>query len=225
MRAAMSRTVKITWEGGTVTGRWRRPRSTVAPAVLLAHGAGTNQDHPSIVALREGLAAAGHPVLTFNYPYTELGKGRPDRQPVLLACHRAALAWLSARSERVVLAGRSMGGRMGTYLAADADDPVDVCGVVLYAYPLHPAGRPERLRADHLPHVRAPMLFFSGTRDALALPELVERWIRPLPGATLELIEEADHSFRVPKRTGLTAESLLERIVERTHEWVTEVCG
>jgi len=111
---------------------------------------------------------------------------------------------------------------MATYLAAgDADtEAVDIGGVVLFAYPLHPAGRHESLRADHLPNVEAPMLFFTGTRDALADPALVERWIRPLANTQLELIEEADHSLRVPKRSGWTENSLTEWMVERTHQWI-----
>lgn len=213
----MSRTVSIPWSGGTVTGRWRKPRTASWPAVLLAHGAGTDQDHHSIVRLREGLAAHGHPVLTFNYPYTERGAGRPDRQATLLACHRGAVDWLSSRTDRIVLAGRSMGGRMATYLAADGL-PVD--GLILYAYPLHPAGKPDRLRVDHLPRITAPMLFFSGTRDALALPHLVDQWLDPLPTSTVVRIDDADHSFRVPKRTGTTTEAVVEDIVARSAAWL-----
>ncbi len=131
------------------------------------------------MALRDGLAGAGFPVLTFNYPYTEAGKKRPDTQAKLLECHRAVLAWFGAEvSERVVLAGRSMGGRMGTYLAAEGE-PCD--GLILFAYPLHPAGRPEKLRKDHLPEITQPMLFCVGTRDALSKMDLYDRWVRPLP--------------------------------------------
>lgn len=199
-----------------MSGRWRAVRKPRGPAILLAHGAGTHQDHPGMVGLRDGLAGHGLPVLTFNYAYSERGSGRPDRQDTLLAVHRAAAAWLRRRHADLVLAGRSMGGRMGTYLAVEGEPCV---GVVLYAYPLHPAGRPERLRAEHLPDIPVPSLFFTGTRDALALPELVDRWIAPLPLATLELIEEADHGFRVPKRTGRTNDELMEWVVERTAEW------
>jgi predicted alpha/beta-hydrolase family hydrolase len=116
---------------------------------------------------------------------------------------------------------------MGTYLAAGDDDhpAVEVCALVLYGYPLHPAGRPERLRAQHLLTIRMPMLFFTGSRDALALPELVDRWIRPLATADLEIIDDADHSFRVPKRSGWTESSLRDWMVGRTHEWIGGVCG
>jgi predicted alpha/beta-hydrolase family hydrolase len=217
----MSRTVRIEGSGGSVTGRWRKPRTWRPPAVLLAHGAGTDQDHASIVALRDGIAAAGHPVLTFNYPYKEAGRGRPDRQPVLLECHRAAARWLRRHLDApIVFAGRSMGGRMATYLAAAGDE---MAGLVLYAYPLHPAGKPERLRTEHLPDISSPMLFFVGTRDALSQMDLFDAWIRPLPTAEIEVIDEADHSFRVLKRTGRTNDEIVADVVDRTVEWIRDL--
>jgi predicted alpha/beta-hydrolase family hydrolase len=161
-------------------------------------------------------------VLTFNYPYMEGGKRRPDHQPKLLECHRAALYWLATETgtDRVVLAGRSMGGRMGTYLAAERHD---VAGVILYAYPLHPTGKPDRLRVEHLTEVAAPMLFFAGTRDSMARADLIEEHLRPLPGSTVELIDDADHSFRVPKRSGRTFDDVLDQVADRTVEWMQTV--
>jgi len=215
----MARNVTIEWApGNTVTGRLAGPARTELPSVLLAHGAGAGQDHPGVAGIRGRLAGAGVRVLTFNYPYTEAGRRRPDAQPTLLGCHRAALEWLHTKSGGdVVLAGRSMGGRMGSYLAAER---APVRGLIFYAYPLHPAGRPDRIRAEHLAGIVAPMLFFSGTRDSLARPELVEKHLRPLPTATIELIDDADHSFRVPKRTGRTFEEVLDAISASTVEWI-----
>ena len=213
----MPRQVAIRWrEGETVTGRLLPGESPLG--VLLAHGAGTNQDHASIVALREGLAGAGFPVMTFNYPYTEAGKKRPDTQAKLLECHRAVLAWFGSKvSERVVLAGRSMGGRMGTYLAAE-NEPCD--GLILFAYPLHPAGRPEKLRKDHLAEITQPMLFCVGTRDALSKMDLYDRWVRPLPTATTFEVEDGDHSFRVRKASGRTNEEALAEVIEASAAWL-----
>lgn len=190
--------------------------SSVRAGMLLAHGAGAGQDHPGITALRDGLARRGHPVLTFDYPYMEAGRRFPDRREVLLECHRAAAAWLRRRFPRFVMAGRSMGGRMASYLAA-AGEPC--AGLVLYAYPLHPAGRPDRPRADHLPEVRAPMLFFTGSRDSMALPEMVDRWLRPLERAEIEIVPGADHGFRTPKRLGRTREEVIDWMTDRTSEW------
>lgn len=221
----MTRSVAIEWRTGEfVSGRLTGTSAGPFPPVLLAHGAGAGQDHPGVAGLRDRLADRGVQVLAFNYPYMEAGRRRPDQQEKLLECHRAALAWLEKETgrHRVVLAGRSMGGRMGTYLATARDD---VAGVVLYAYPLHPAGKPERLRAEHLPDVAAPMLFFSGTRDSMARLDLIEKHIRPLPGATIELIQDADHSFRVPKRSGKTFEEVLDQVATRTVEWMKTVLG
>lgn len=208
--------VKIRVGEATVTGRLvrggDRPDDGPNQGLLLAHGAGTDQDHPGLVELRDGLGRAGLTVLTFNYLYTEAGRRGPDSQPRLLIAHRAARDFLASEvGGPVVLAGRSMGGRMGTYLAA-AGEPA--LGLVLYAYPLHPPGRPDRLRADHLPAVRAPMLFFQGTRDPLSRMELFEQHVRPLPTATIELLE-ADHSLGGSRNAPF--------LIERTAEWVRKL--
>lgn len=156
-------------------------------------------------------------MLTFNYPYMEAGRRFPDRRPVLLDCHRAAAGWIRKNFPAFVMAGRSMGGRMASYLAA-AGEPCE--GLVFYGYPLHPAGRPERVRADHLPAVPVPMLFLTGSRDGLALPHLVDRWLVPLEQATVEIIPHADHGFRVLKRSGRTQEQVIDRLAERTAQWI-----
>ena len=167
-----------------------------------------------MVMLRDGLAAEGFTVLTFNYPYTERGARRPDPQARLVTCHRAAAEELAARTNRVVLAGRSMGGRMGTYLAAEG---FDALALVLYAYPLHPAGKPDRLRVSQFPDISIPMLFFQGTRDALARMDLFDQHIATLPNATVEILEGASHATR---GGGWTQESMSAHLVARTGEWV-----
>ncbi len=207
----MARKVSINWSQGTVTGRIA---GSGPDGILLAHGAGTNQDHPLMTSLRDGLASAGHTVMTFNYPYTERGSRSPDRAPKLIECHRAAADHLRARVDALFLAGRSMGGRMATYLVAEGDQ---ADGIVLYAYPLHPAGKPERLRVDHFSDVAIPMLFFQGSRDALSRMELFERHIAVLPRAEVEILEGADHSFR---GKGWTMESVVERLTEVTTGWI-----
>jgi uncharacterized protein len=204
----VSEEVRIGVGEATVTGRLVRGRDS-RNGLLLAHGAGTDQDHPRLVELRDGLGKAGLTVLTFNYFYSEAGRKSPDAQPILLSAHRAARDHLESEvGGPVVLAGRSMGGRMGTYLAA-AGEPT--LGLVLYAYPLHPPGKPEKLRADHLPAITAPMLFFQGTRDPLSRMELFDRYVRPLPSSTVELLE-ADHSLGGAKNA--------PRMIERTVEWI-----
>jgi predicted alpha/beta-hydrolase family hydrolase len=205
----VSKYLKIEWSGGSVSGRMA---GTGEIGVLLAHGAGTNQDHPVMIGLRDGLAAAGVSVMTFNYPYSETGKGRPDPTPRLLECHRAARDHLTMlMGGPVVLAGRSMGGRMGSYLAA-SDEPCRA--LVVYAYPLHPAGQPDKLRADHLGAITVPALFFQGRRDALSRMDLFDRYVRPLPSMTVEVLE-ANHSLGGLKNVAWLA--------ERTATWLKDL--
>jgi predicted alpha/beta-hydrolase family hydrolase len=167
-----------------------------------------------MTALREALAGTGLVVATFNYAYSERGSKRPDPAERLLTVHRAAADLLGERVQSIFLAGRSMGGRMSTYLAAEGY-PTD--GVVLYAYPLHPAGKHDRLRVAHLHDVEVPMLFFQGTRDALSRMELFDRHIRPLPGATVEVLDGADHSFR---GGGWSPETVIQRLAGDTARWI-----
>lgn len=167
-----------------------------------------------MVLLRDGLAAAGQRVLTFNYPYTERGSRAPDRAPKLVECHRGAADYLRPKVEELYLAGRSMGGRMATYLVAEGDQ---ADGIVLYAYPLHPAGKPEKLRVAQFPDVQIPMLFFQGTRDALARMELFDRHIATLHNADIEILVGANHSYR---GGGWTLESMVERLVADTTTWM-----
>ncbi|MFP3915190.1 MAG: alpha/beta family hydrolase, partial [Actinomycetota bacterium] len=182
--------------------------------ILLATGAGTGHDHPGVAGLRSRLAAAAT-VMTFEYAYRAEGRRFPDSQPKLLSVHRAAAARLRERvGPRLVLAGRSMGGRMSTILASQGEE---CAGVVAYGYPLHPPGKPDRLRVDHLGDVRVPILFLTGTRDALARSDLVDRYLAILPTARLVRIDGADHSFR---RKGTAPGEMLDHLVAETVAWL-----
>jgi predicted alpha/beta-hydrolase family hydrolase len=204
-------TVSIRWAGGEVSGRLEG----VGPhGVVLAHGAGTNQDHRVMVALRSGLASAGLRVLTFNYPYSERGSKSPDRRERLVECHRAAADVLRGAVDTVFLAGRSMGGRMATYLVAGG---YPSAGVILYAYPLHPPGKPEALRVDHFPDVTVPLLFFQGTRDSLSRMDLFERHISTLPNATVEILDGASHSLT---GGGWSEAAMLQHLSDRSASWI-----
>lgn len=203
--------IVIDWGPGVVSGRLAGSGGT---GILLAHGAGTDQDHPFMAGLRDGLATRGFTVLSFNYPYSERGSRRPDPHSRLLECHRSAADRLVAETEQVFLSGRSMGGRMGTYLVAEG---YPARGLILYAYPLHPAGKPERLRIEQFPEITVPMLFFQGTKDSLARMDLFEEHIAPLPNATVEILEGAGHSTR---GGGWSNESMADYLAERTTAWI-----
>lgn len=167
--------------------------STVA---VIAHGAGGNMETPAIVGLQKRLAASVTAV-RFNFVYSERRKKTPDRQAALVACWRSVADWVRKELQpaKLYLGGRSMGGRIASYLVADGY-PAD--GIFFIAYPLHPPGRPEQQRKEHLASIRVPMVFVSGTNDSFAKLDLLEPVVSGL-GARLHLIEGADHGFKVPK--------------------------
>ena len=214
----MTRTLRIEWHPGRkVTARLAVPRRPAGAAVLLAHGAGAGQSHPFLSGLRSRLAAAGHPTLTFDYPYVEESRKAPDRAPRLLACHRAALCRLQGYGWPVVLAGKSMGGRMASHLAVEEKSPI---GLVFYGYPLVSPSSGAVRPTGHLAETGMRMLFLSGSRDRLAPLDELRPVVRSVRGATLEVVEGADHSFKVPKRIGTTEEEVLDRLAEATVRWI-----
>lgn len=192
--------------------------------LLLAHGAGAPMTSAFLEAAATGLAARGLPVLRFNYAYTERAtraekRRPPDRMPTLLAVHRAALdvAREVLGTGRLVLAGKSMGGRMASLLAAEGDD---AAGLVYFGYPLHPAGKPERLRREHFPAIAQPTLFLQGTRDALCDLDLLRPALETYGGAVeLHVVEGADHDFRVLRRSGRTDDEVLAEVLEAVDAW------
>jgi predicted alpha/beta-hydrolase family hydrolase len=198
-----------------------------ASAILLAHGAGFAMDSPWMEAVALGLVAHGFPVLRFNYPYKERARlaGHdfpPDRQPVLEAAHATALAALAERAggKRLLLAGKSMGGRISTYLAAKGEP---CAGLVLFGYPLHPPKQPTKTRSEHFPTLAQPALFLQGTRDEFAGLELLRAALARYGGrATLEVIEGADHGFHVRKSSGRTDAEVFAFLLERVARWERE---
>ena len=211
----MTRTIQIYYDAGTVTGILDGDPGELG--VLLAHGAGAGQDHPWIETIRSGLAAAGWPVMSFNYRYTEAGRKSPDRMPTLLAVHRAAADVMAEMCGRVVLAGKSMGGRAGSHLA---DEGWPAVGLIYYGYPLVAMGKGEPRDTTHLIRIEAPQLFFAGTRDRLGPPPLIEQVAATVPHGRVIIIDDGDHSFKVPKRTGLTQDEVLAGIVADTSSWL-----
>jgi len=186
-----------------------------ATTIVLAHGAGAGQDHPFMAGMRERLAAA-HRVLTFDYPYIAEGRRAPDRMEVLLECHRAVAA--SAAAGRLVLGGKSMGGRMASHL-----DGVDSAALFFLGYPLVAIGKTEPRDTSHLDGNAAPMLFVQGERDRLGPPHLLESIVAGLPGAAMVVIPDADHGYRVPKRTGIGPVEVLDLLAETVTGWLAGI--
>lgn len=214
----MPRTLRIEWHPGRkVTGRLAVPGEVSGPAILLAHGAGAGQDHPFVEGLRDRLSAHGHPTLTFDYPYRGEGRRAPDRMPTLLACHRAALRRLASYGWPVVLAGKSMGGRVASHVAAAEPGPL---GLVFYGYPLVSPSSGEVRATDHLLDAGRPMLFLTGSRDRLCPLDLLRPLVASLPRAVLEVVEDGDHSFAVPARSGMSTDDVLDRLAASTSRWI-----
>jgi hypothetical protein len=189
----------------TLSGLLLRPDDAKA-LYLFAHGAGTNMAHRSMADNADGLAKRGIATLRYNFLYTEKGGKRPDPPRLAHSAVRAAARKSVELAPDLPLfaGGRSFGGRMTSQ--AQADDPLPgVRGLVFLGFPLHPAGRPGIERADHLANVRIPMLFVSGTKDALAELELLKPVVAGLgQWARLHLVDQADHSFRVAAKSGRT---------------------
>lgn len=178
----------------------RRPRATL----VFAPGAGASHDHPWMRARSADLQAREVSVVTFDFPYQAQGRRAPDKAPVLVAAFRAVVDAVAGRTDGPLLAGgKSMGGRMATMLAAETPLPGRLIGVVAMGYPLHPPGKPEQLRVEHLPRIPVPVLVVQGTRDPFGGPDaIVSEWQRVGSSPTVVAIDNGGHGFEVPKRTG-----------------------
>jgi uncharacterized protein len=193
---------------------YQGPERDVDRAVLLAHGAGADMRTAALTSLADALADAEIPSLRFDFPYKAAGRRAPDRPPVLAASARDAARELARRTklpaERLVLGGRSMGGRICSMVVADEEDPLPALGLVLLGYPLHPPGKPESSRVEHFPRLHSPCLFVSGTRDSFGTPDELQRAARRIEGpVTWHWIESADHGFKPLKSSGLSVEQAL----------------
>jgi len=194
--------------------------STTGALFVCAHGAGGHMADPGMLALAGHLRRRGFHIVRFNFPYREKRANRPDPMPRLEACV-AAVASRARREiapETLILGGRSMGGRAASMLAANRF-PCD--GLLLLAYPLHPAGQPEKLRDAHLAQIAVPVLCLNGTRDALCQRELMERAVGRLPGWTMHWLEGADHGFHVLKSSGRTDGDVLSEIADASSAWAS----
>ena len=187
---------------GTITGEWTsargpaRPEREATPTIVVAHGAGAGMRHPFLVGFTEAVADEGVSSLRFNFSYTEAGRRMPDRPPAAIAAWRAAMQAASVRSSGPVwAAGKSFGGRMATMAVADG---MPAAGIVLLGYPLHPPGRPEKIRDEHLYGITVPMLFLQGRNDTFATGTLLDDVVARIgSNARLDWIEGGDHSFAI----------------------------
>ena len=205
---------------GTVSALLMRPREARA-CFVFAHGAGAGITHPAIETMATGLAERGVATLRYQFPYMERGSKRPDPPGVAHAAVRAAVAEAARRCAGLALiaGGKSFGGRMTSQAQAKA--PLDgVEGLAFLGFPLHPAGQPSTDRAAHLADIHIPMLFLQGTNDQLAKVDLLKPVVAGLGRrATLHLVEGADHSFHVPKRSGRDDKEVMAEVLDAFAAW------
>lgn len=222
MNASAAQPLTITVSGdSTVSALLLRPAQARA-AYVFAHGAGAGMTHPSMAVIAEGLAERGIATLRYQFPYMEKGSKRPDPPAVAQATVRAAVAETARHCGELPLfaGGKSFGGRMTSQAQAKAP-LAGVRGLVFLGFPLHPAGKPSSERAAHLAEVKIPSLFLQGTRDALAELDLLKPVVKGLGGrATLHLVQEADHSFHVLKRSGRNDREVMAEVLEAFAAWV-----
>jgi len=218
--------MSMTWRvpvGDAETTATLEPATTESSIGLFvcAHGAGENMSGRGTLAVAAALRARGLDVVRFNFLYKETGSARPDPMPLLMHCFSAVVDRVRAevRPGRLIIGGRSMGGRTASMLAAGGF----ACdGLLLLAYPLHPDGKPEKLRDSHLPEITVPTLCLSGTRDALCRRHLMEAVLgRVGPRFRMHWLEGADHGWHVLKSSGRTDADVLDEAGRSTREWLT----
>lgn len=198
-------------------------KKTFEAAVITAHGAGNDMENELLAAFTDGLAGAGYPALRFNFPYKEKGFKSPDSQQKLEDTWAAVCRYFrgdsSVKFNQLIAAGKSMGGRVASQMAAVGKLPVD--GLIFLGYPLHPAGDHSKIRDAHLYQVSMPMLFFAGTRDTLCDVTLLQSVLKNISAPRkLDIIEGGDHSFHIPKSMGIPDAEIHRRIVKAAVQWI-----
>ena len=189
---------------------------------VMAHGAGAGMRHPFMEAVAKGFAERGIATLRYEFPYMERGSKRPDTPAIAKARVREATAEATRRAPGLPLfaGGKSFGGRMTSQAQAEEALP-GVRGLVFFGFPLHAPGKPSDERAAHLANIAVPMLFLQGSRDEFAALDLLRPVVDGLAKrATLELFEDADHSFHVPARTGRKDADVRTEMLEKTAGWM-----
>lgn len=212
---------KVETPAGRVSVTLDRP-DDAKRLLFFANGAGADMHADFMSFVGDGIAGSGCAVCRFNFVYQEKGRKTPDRQSLLEDTYRAVIADVRREWDgTVVLGGKSLGGRIASHIASAGE----LCdGLIFFGYPLHPPGRPERLRDQHLHDVKVPMLFIEGTRDPFCPLETLESVRAELPAVTqLSVIEDGDHSFKVRKSSGRTNEDSWREVVDLASTWLSRI--
>ena len=197
-------------------------RGRAGITLTLGHGAGAGQTTPFLVNFATELASRGIDAVTFNFFYAEHRRGAPDPNDKLEACYRAVIETVRNHKKlgknRLAIGGKSMGGRIASQVAAAGAG--DLAGLVFLGYPLHPPGKPEKLRSQHLPLIKSPMLFIQGSRDTFGTEDELRPIVKKLSRATLHVIKGGNHSLKVPKSAGVTQEEVYKAVQDEIARWL-----
>lgn len=221
----MSASWRVAVEGGETSALYEPAEGDQRAVFVAAHGAGGSMLDRGMASVSATLRRRGFGVVRFNFLYKERKSGRPDPMPTLMRTFAAVVertrAELGSDAHRLVIGGRSMGGRAGSMLAADG---FAADGLLLLAYPLHPAGKPEQLRDAHLARITMPVICFNGTRDALCTPDIMRRILATVkPSWEMHWLEGADHSFHVLKSSGRTDAEVLAEVGDASERWLARL--
>ena len=212
--------------GGEETSAVFEPAIAESSALFIcAHGAGGNMSDRGMLSVTKALRERGFDIVRFNFLYKEKGSGRPDPMPRLQSCFTAVVDHFRAEQnpKTLIIGGRSMGGRAASMMAADG---FHCDGLLLLAYPLHPAGQPEKLRDAHLPRITMPVLCINGTRDALCDPTLMKKALTTVKAPwQMHWLEGADHSFHVLKSSGRTDSEVLREVGDTSKGWLSTLAS
>jgi predicted alpha/beta-hydrolase family hydrolase len=222
--------VKVSEADSVTALLYAAPKKTrVGTTIILGHGAGAGQLHTFMCLFASGLATRGFDIVTFNFIYMEQGRHVPDPKTKLETCYRAVIEAATKhkklKGSRLVIGGKSMGGRIASQVAAQPDSAAQISALVFLGYPLHAPGRPDKLRDAHLPQIKAPMLFIQGERDAFGTADELRATIKKHRlSATVHVVEGGDHSLKVPKNSG-PQNQIYEGVMDKIYQWLMAGTG
>lgn len=212
--------LKLTVGDRRVGAIYKEAAEPVATLVF-GHGAGGDMHHRTMKAIAEAFSKVGIATLRFNFPFKEEGHARVDSKAVSVATVKAAVEFAATNYQTsLFLGGHSFGGRMASHAVVDYE--LNVAGMILCSFPLHPRGKPSTARAEHLAAIRQPMLFLSGTRDALAEPDLLCSVVK-VARAKLQWLETADHGYGILKRTRQRQDDVFDEMADYARDFVVSV--
>ena len=222
-------TFRVNQNKGDVSALLQLADSQPVARLILGHGAGANMTHAHMQGIADSLSHCGIETLRYHFPYMEAGGGRTDNLPNCLDTIKGALQLSKSIDPNLptFVGGHSFGGRMSSHFVSEYRDRpeiegIEIQGAIYFSFPLHPAGKPGTSRADHLANINVPQLFLSGNRDKLAELELLQPIIKRLAGAELHVLETADHSYKILKRTRTSTESIYDEAARIAADFVKQ---